>query len=150
MGDNMNKQIEKFESDYDKIFAKGAWTKEDLEMMKDLQKLMYYLEVRCAMKKAEEGEYQGGEMSYDSRSYNGRSYDGRSYARSMPNRSPSTGRFVSSGHYPMDYSYDMSGRRYYDGEKENAVNELHRMMSNMTDPESKMALQDAIRNLEMK
>lgn len=132
MGDMMKRQIEKFEADYDQIAAKGSWSKDEIEMMKDLQKLMYYLEVRCAMK--EGGEYPGSEYM-DKRSYD----MAHSYARGH------------NGTYPMYYdNMGMSGRRYYDSEKENAVHELHRMMDSKTDPEVKMAIQSAIRNLEMK
>ena len=146
MGDMMKKQVEKFESDYDQIFAKGTWNKEEIEMMKDLQKLMYYLEVRCAMK--EGGEYPGSEYM-DKQSYD----MAHSYARGQM-RNPMNGRYMSdgrSGIYPMHYNMNgMSGRRYYDDEKDTVIHELHRMMESKTDPEVKMAIQDTIRNLEMK
>ena len=44
MEDKMYKQIEKFEADYDKIASKEVWDPSDITKMKDLQKLMYYLE----------------------------------------------------------------------------------------------------------
>ena len=141
MVDKMSRQIEKFESDYDQIFAKDAWTKDDIETMKDLQKLMYYIEVRCAMKDG--GEYPGSDYM-----------NGRSYANRGQMRNTITGRYISdgrSGMYPMYYdSEGMSGRRYYDSEKENAVHELHRMMESKNDPEIRMAIQEAVRHLEMK
>lgn len=140
MGDMMKRQIEKFEADYDQIAAKGSWNKDEIEMMKDLQKLMYYLEVRCAMK--EGGEYPGSEYM-DKQSYD----MAHSYARGQM-RNPMNGRYMSygrSGSYPMYYD-----RRYYDSEKENAVHELHHMMDSKTDPEIKMAIQSAIHDLEMK
>lgn len=125
MGDPDKKLIEKFEADFQTLSSKNGWTPEDLEKMKNLQKLMYYLEVRCAMK---EGADYPGEQYMDERSYDSRSY------RGMPNRSPSTGRFTS-GHYPMnDYSYGMSGRRYYDSEHDSLRNDLQRMMMNEKDP----------------
>ena len=125
MGDSDKKLIEKFEADFQTLSSKNGWTPEDLEKMKNLQKLMYYLEVRCAMK---EGADYPGEQYMDERSYDSRSY------RGMPNRSPSTGRFTS-GHYTMnDYSYGMSGRRYYDSEHDSLRNDLQRMMMNEKDP----------------
>lgn len=125
MGDSDKKLIEKFEADFQTLSSKNGWTPEDLEKMKNLQKLMYYLEVRCAMK---EGADYPGEQYMDERSYDSRSY------RGMPNRSPSTGRFTS-GHYPMnDYSYNMFGRRYYDSEHDSLRNDLQRMMMNEKDP----------------
>lgn len=142
MGDQMKKQVEKFESDYDKIFSKGAWEPKDITMMKDLQKLMYYLEVRCAMKEGE--DYPGSEYM-DER--------GSSYARGGNQaRSPMTGRYMprgGSGTYPMYYD-DMrgSGRRYYDDEKESAIHRMHKMMDSESNPDVRMAIQEAIRNLE--
>lgn len=49
-----HKLIEKYEQDFEKISSKEGWEPKDVEMMKDLQKLMYYLEVRCAMKEADD------------------------------------------------------------------------------------------------
>lgn len=140
------KLIEKLESDFHTLSEKNAWTPEDLEKMKNLQKLMYYMEVRCAMKEGQ--EYPGSEYMDE------RSYDGRSYARSMPNRSPSTGRFTSGrsydGGYNVGNSYGMSGRHYYDDDKMHAVNDLRRMHQNEQNPEVKMAIERAINDLEMR
>lgn len=146
MGDQMKKQVEKFEDDYEKIFSKSAWEPKDITMMKDLQKLMYYLEVRCAMKEGE--EYPGSEyMDERSNSYN-------SYARGGQARNAANGRYMSrggSGTYPMYYD-DMrgSGRRYYDGEKEDAIHKLYKAMDSESNPEYRMAVQEAIRILESK
>lgn len=157
MGENMHKQIEEFQRDYDKIFEKGKWEACDYTTMKDLQKLMYYIEVRDAMKNG--GEYPGSEYM-----------DQNSYARGNQMRSPSTGRFMShgfSGTYPMNngpWYYDdgrmsgrryyddgyMSGRNYYDGQKEDAIHKLHKVMDSENNPEFKMAVQEAIHTLEMK
>ena len=126
--------IEKYEADFDKISSKEAWSKEDITMMKDLQKLMYYLEIRCAMK---EGSVERGH-SYDAHSYNGYGYSsGNAY---------DNGR---SGRWSPNYG-NMSGRRYYDGEKEAAIHKLHRMMDSEDNPETRSAIQNVIRELEMK
>ena len=158
MGNPM-KQVEKVDADYNKIYSQDGWTKEDIEMMKDLQKLMYYIEVRCAMKDGAEypGEQYMDEMSYNG--YDSRSYDGydNSYARggygrgNMGGRSMTMqyGRPVSYGRGSM-YSNGMSGRRYYDGEKEKAMNDLRRMMSMEQDPEKQAMIESAIHALEMK
>lgn len=144
MGDNMKKDIEKFEADYDKIFAKGTWEPKDITMMKDLQKLMYYIEVRCAMKEGE--EYPGSE--YMDRG----SYMNHSYANNGQMRNASTGRYMSRdmGHGYYDDGRGMSGHHYYNDEKDNAINELHRFMESKNDPMTKSIIQDAIRKLEMK
>lgn len=165
MGDMMKKQIDKFEADYNKIASKEAWEPKDITMMKDLQKLMYYLEVRCTMK--EGGEYPGSEYIDEG--------SGRSYARNQVRNRNAMGQFTSngSGMYPMGYGrlddmsgtdgmsgrryYDGgsymrggSGRRYYDAEKEKAIHELHRLMDSKDDPEIRATLQNVIHELEMK
>ena len=137
MGDTDKKLIEKFEADFQTLSSKNGWTAEDLTKMKDLQKLMYYMEVRCAMK---EGVEYPGEQYMDDRSYDSRSY------RSMPNRSPSTGRFTS-GHYPMGYNYNsydnVSGRRYYDdGGHASFKNDLQRYMMMEKDPMIRQHMED--------
>lgn len=145
MEDHDKKLIEKFEADFRRLSSKEDYNQEDLEKMKNLQKLMYYLEVRCAMKEGADypGQQYMDERSYDSRSYSG----GNSYARSMPNRSPSTGRFMS-GNYPMGYG--MSGRRYYDSEQDKFVNDLHRMMEMESDPAAREQMASLARMLEMR
>lgn len=137
------KQIEKFQHDYDEIFSKGAWDPQQVCLMKDLQKLMYYIEVRDAMK-------EGSEDNWDP--------DKRSYRGGQP-RNPSNGQYMprgGSGHYPMgDYYYDnigASGRRYYDNnaDKEDALNRMRRILETETNPEARNAIQMAIHELEMK
>lgn len=153
MGAEMDRQNDAFQKDYDKIYAKGTWTKEDIETMKDLKKLIYYNKVICAMD--EGGEYPGSEHMPDARmSYaQGRDAMGRYTSGTM-------GRSDGSGmHYPQ-YMYDngrnywddswASGRRYYDSEKEKAIHKLHHMMENTDDPERKNALKIAINELEQK
>lgn len=147
MEDKTYKQIEKFEADYDKIASKEIWDPSDITKMKDLQKLMYYLEVRCAMKDG--GDYPGSEHM------NRSSYTGRTYTDG--NR--------GSGHYPMDggpwyydngnnmsgrryYDGGMSGRRYYDDERSNAIEHLRQMMNTEGNQDRRMALQSAMRMLE--
>lgn len=157
MGNPM-KQVEKFDADYSKIYSQDGWTKEDIEMMKDLQKLMYYIEVRCAMK---DGADYPGEQYMDDMSYNGydsRSYDGydNSYARGGYGRGGMGRSMAMQNGRPMPYGRNgmygngMSGRRYYDGEKENAMNDLRRMMSMEQDPEKRSMIESAIHALEMK
>lgn len=143
MGDSDKKLIEKFEADFNNLSSKNGWTPDDLEKMKNLQKLMYYIEVRCAMKEGQDypgSEYMDQRMSYDNRSYAG--------GGSMPNRNSQTGRFMS-GHYPYGMTYT-SGRRYYDGPHENAVMDLRRMAMNEQDPEARAAMENALRYLEMR
>lgn len=148
MGDMVKKHIEEFEKDFEKVASKNAWDDKDLERMKNLQKIMYYIELRCAMKEGQ--DYPGSEYMPE---------ETRSFARGRD----SMGRFTSgtaymnrgSGtYYPpyMDNRYydDMgsSGRRYYDDEKKNALHKLHHMMDMEENPEKKNALKIAINELE--
>lgn len=114
------KQIDRFQKEYDDTFAKPTWDAHDVTLMKDLQKLMYYIEVRSAMKEGSDSSYRGRM------------------------RNPTNGQYISrgSGMYPT------GGHRYYDGEKDDAINRLMRLMETETNPEARMAIQMAIRELE--
>jgi len=156
MGDTMKKENECFQKDYDKLYAKGSWNKDEVSMMKDLKKLIYYNLVIDAMQNGD--EYPGSEYMPDMRN----SFASRGRMRN------SMGQFTSggmrgytngnmSGTYYDDWInnsnpyYDgmgMSGRRYYDSEKEKALHQFHKMMENTDDPERKSALNFAISHLE--
>lgn len=159
MAENVMKEVECFQKDYDKLYAKGSWNKDELSMMKDLKKLIYYSLAIDSM--------QGGN------GYPGEKYmpDGMSGRRM---RNPMNGQFMSgymyrdmnrggSGMYYPPYMdggmyrdsgfYDdmrSSGRRYYDSEKEKAIHKLHHMMENEDNAEKKNALKLAIAELEQK
>ncbi len=149
MEESTKRLIEKFEADFHTLSSKEGWTKDDLEKMKNLQKLMYYLEVRCAMKEGQEypgSDYMDQRMSYDSRSYAG--------GNSGQNRSNQTGRYMSgrSNSYGMP-TYGMSytgGRRYYDGPHEIAINDLRHMAMTEQDPDARAAMENALRYLDMR
>ena len=149
MGEQCKEENKTFQQDYEKMYAKGNWTPQEVSMMKDLKKLIYYNLVIDAME-------------------NGNGYPGDKY---MPDMSYARGRnsmgqFTSgdnwdrmSGNYPhypdmggmyYDGMNDRSGRRYYDSEKEKAIHKLHHMMDNTDDPERKNALKIALNELEMK
>lgn len=163
MAENVTKEIECFKKDFDKIYAKGTWTKDDIEMMKDLKKLMYYCLVIDSMENG--GSYPGSEYmpgnSGSMRQSYGRGYGNMGYGNQ--NSGMNSGRGYGdqgSGMYYPEYPqmngnryYDgmsSSGRRYYDSEKEKAVHKLHHMMENTDDPERKNALKIAINELEQK
>lgn len=158
MADNRH-LIDKFETDFHKIASKEAWEPCDITLMKDLEKLMYYIEVRDAMKGT--NEYPGSEYMDDM----------RSYARG---RNPMNGRFTSGdmgygyNSYDRPWGYDNryydqgsgrryyddnmrgSGRRYYDGDKDVSMAYLRRLMDSETRPEMKTAMQNVIKELEMR
>ena len=119
------KLIEKYEGDFDKISSKEGWEPQDIEIKKDLQKLMYYIELRCAMKE--------GQQDYRRQSRGG--YGGY-------------GMMGGSGRYYNDMGGG-SGRRYYDDEKESALGRMYKMMESETNPEARMAIQMAIRELDL-
>ena len=167
MGDMDKKLLEKLNEDFHKISSKEGWEPCDVTLMKDLQKLMYYIEVRDAMKG--NGEYPGSEYIDERR----RGYGdyGMSYRRGRDDM----GRFTSGdmgygnrgyghdGPWYYDSGYDQgsgrryyddmrgaSGRRYYDSEKDNALTYLHRMMDSESRPEVKNMMQSVARELEGK
>lgn len=136
MGADIRKENETFQADYDKLYAKGAWDKDALCMMKDLKKLIYYNLVIDGMQNGQgfPGSEHMGDMSY------ARGRDGM-------------GRYTSgdiSREYRDPWDREYSGRRYYDSEKEKAIHKLHHMMENTDDPERKNALKIAINELEQK
>ena len=124
------KLIEKLQSDFDKCAAKEGWTPQEICLMKDLEKIMYYIEAREALKNGQQGGYND---EFASGARGRRSYDGYS------------GRGNGSGMY---YDDGMSGRRYYDDEKEHSVRRLRNLMENETNHEVKMAIQNVLRQLE--
>ena len=138
MGADIKRQNEVFQADYDKIYAKGTWTDSEVARMKDYKKLIYYNLAVCAM---EEGEGHPGEGYLPEMS-------------GARGRDPMTGRYMSRDSGLDNWNHSGSGmyydggnssyRRYYDGEKEKAVHQLHRMMENTDDPERKNALRFAI------
>lgn len=161
MGESLMKENECFQKDYDKLYAKGAWNKDEISMMKDFKKLIYYNLVIDAMKNGE--EYPGSEHMPEMSYRRGRNPMNGQYM-SMDMRGMNGG---SGMYYPpyMDNSYDnwnngsgnryyddmrSSGRRYYDSEKEKAIHKLHHMMENEDNAEKKNALKLAITELEQK
>lgn len=164
MGADIKRENECFQQDYDKLYAKGTWTPEEVKTMKDLKKLIYYNLAIQAMEKGSgySDEEYSPEMSY-ARGRSNRSgmhpyfpdggsgmyYDGGGNGRSGNYYDGGNGNGRSgTGYY--DGGSDRSGRRYYDGEKEKAMKQLHRMMENSDDPERRNALRMAIQELEMK
>ena len=128
MGEHMKKTRERLEEEFKHISSNETWTKDSLETMKNILKSMYYIDVICAMKDGE--EYPGSE------------YMGKSYSMSRRGRD----------NYYDGWSYDnrggMSGRRYYDDERQNATQKLYQMMNNEQNNEVRMAIQKAIHELE--
>ena len=157
MSEDIKRENATFQQDYDKIYAKGNWNKDEICMMKDFKKLIYY---NLAIEAMENGEGHPGaghlpEMS-GARGRNAmgqytsghgdwsRSYDG--YPGGMSGIHP---------YYPMDGGmyYDgmtRSGRMYYDSEKEKAIKKLHQLMNETDDPERKSAYKIALNELEMR
>lgn len=153
------KLIDKFSEDFYQLSSREGWTKEDLENMKNLQKLMYYIEVRCAMKDELEDEEDEEEMEYsrsynDGRSYGSRYYDGGNmYGRGGGYSNGRSGRYGRTGVRRSNGSSYGGGmpynsRRYYDNEKENSMNDLRQMISMEQDPEKRSMLENIMHSLE--
>lgn len=164
MNNQDKKIIERLENEFYQIASNVASQqenieREDIENMKDLQKICYYMEVRCAMKEGAEDEYMD-DADYDERSYRGRSYNGNggsggnsynrgnSYARGGYGRS--SGRRSSS--YMNGGRSGRGGNRYYDNEveKENSMNDLRQMLQMEQDPEKRSMLEGIMRVMEEK
>lgn len=135
------------------ISQQDSIEKEDLENMKDIQKICYYMELRCAMKENEnydDEEYMNDEeyqkRSYTNRYYNGGNMYGRgnSYARGGYGR--------TSGRRGNSYMNGRSGRRYYDNEvdKESSMDDLRQWIQMEQDPEKRSMLESFMRVMEDK
>ena len=145
------KLIEKLDNDFHQLSSQEGWQPQDIELMKDLQKLMYYMEVRCAMKENEEyqNDSYGNEIEnsrygmyggYGNRYYDGGNMSGRGgYSRNGYGMNSNRG---SYGNRPF------SGRRYYDSEKENSMNDLRQMISMEQDPDKRSMLENIMHTLE--
>ena len=151
MDESMKKTRERLMDEFRQASSAEKWTKDCVEMMKNLLKAIYYIDVISAMD--EGNEYPGSEYMPG---------PGNSYTRGRQNRNAMgqfsrTGMNNGSGHYPMYYmnSYNngyrngMSGRRYYDDEMGNIVHKLEHMMDNEMNPEKRMALQEILGELQM-
>lgn len=148
MGADIKRENDAFQADYEKIFAKGTWSLEDLTRMKEYKKLIYYNKVICAM---DEGEaYPGSEhMPFQNGGSGARNRDGMGRFTSGMMPYPY---YEGSGnrYYGDPWGDNGSGRRYYDSEKEKAIHKLHSMMESTDDPERKNVYRIAIHELEQK
>lgn len=147
MGADIKRENEAFQADYEKIFAKGTWSLEDLTRMKEYKKLIYYNKVICAMDEGD--EYPGSEhIPHEGSGARHRDGMGR-FTSGMMMPHPY---YEGSGnrYYGDPWGDDGSGRRYYDSEREKAIHKLHSMMENTDDPERKSVYRFAINELERK
>lgn len=139
MGENKKKDLERFWSEYDQVSSKDKWTKDDIELMKNLLKCLYYKKVVCAMDEAE--EYDEGDYA-----------SGMSYASRGPRRNMNTGRYMPSGSgaYPMNGPYydNRPDRRYYDDQKQMAIHRFESMAEAERDPEMRAAMQELVRMVQ--
>lgn len=154
MGADIKRENEAFQADYEKIFAKGTWTLEDLTRMKEYKKLIYYNKVICAM---DEGEaYPGSEFipqnGSGARNRNGSGARNRNGMGQYTSGMMGQPYYEGSGnrYYDDQWGDNGSGRRYYDSEKEKAIHKLHSLMENTDDPERKNAYKIALHELEQK
>jgi hypothetical protein len=149
MNNQDRKIIEGLENQFYQIasqaIAQENIEREDIENMKDLQKICYYMEVRCAMKEGDgydDGEYMN-DMEYQNRSYGNRYYNGNGNMN-MSNRGNSYARggMRNYSRRNVPYMNGNSGRRYYDGnEKDNSMNDLMQMIQMEQDPEKRAMLE---------
>lgn len=152
MDDSMKKTRERLMDEFRQASSAQTWTKECIEMMKNLLKNVYYIDVICAM---EDGnEYPGSEYMPETGASFARGGQRRNSMGQYSRNGSYDNRGYSYGHYPMNYGMyrdgGMSGRRYYDDEMGSAVHELEQMMNNEANPEKRMALQKILDDLRMR
>lgn len=159
MNNQDKKIIDRLENEFYQIASNAisqqeSIEREDIENMKDLQKICYYMEVRCAMKEAEEymDEEYMDDSDYQKRSYGNRYYNGGNvYGRGNTNSYTRGGYSRTSGRRGSSYTNNgRSGRRYYDNEaeKENSMNDLRQMLQMEQDPEKRSMLEGIMYVLE--
>ena len=119
-----HKVLERLENEYQQYASSEKWTKDCVEMMKDLQKLMYYIEVRDAMKYGS-NDYDDNERSY--------------------RRGPNMHSYNSYGNY--GYHGSTSGRRYYDSDAEQTKRRLQSIYDSESNPEVRDALMRVMHEL---
>lgn len=141
MDELMKKARDRFYSEFTQMYSEAApkdkWPKECVETMKDLLKCIYYCDVLEAMHQEQQyGEDRGS-------SYTG----GNGYSSAQ--RRNAMGQFSRNGSYN---SYPTSGRRYYsyDDERHSVMDRLQRMMDGESNEEVRMALQNAMAELNMR
>ena len=159
MNNQDRKIIERLEDQFYQMASQAMSQGEDIEKeyienMKDLQKICYYMEVRCAMKEAEEygDEEYIDDPEYQKRSYGNRYYNNSNmYGRGNMNSYTRGGYNRYSGRRGSSYMNNgRSGRRYYDNEvdKESSVNDLRQMLQMEQDPEKRSMLEGIMHVLE--
>lgn len=153
MEESMKKTRERLMSEFHQASSNDTWTKECIELMKNLLKSIYYIDVINAM---EEGnEYPGSEYM-----------PSNSFARGGNRNRNAMGQYTSgdymdrgSGTYPMYPRMSMgtgymgnigSGRMYYSDEMGNVVHKLEHMMNTEMNPEKRMAIQEVLADIKMR
>lgn len=144
MDESMKKARERLMDEFRQASSAEKWSKECIELMKNLLKSVYYIDVICAMEDGE--DYPGSDYMPD-----------RSYARSAQRRNAmgQYSRNGSYGAYPSNsyngsYRRDgMSSRKYYDNEMGNAIHKLEHMMETEMNPEKRMAIQEILNDIQM-
>jgi len=148
MEDSMKKARERFMDEFRQASSAEKWSKECVELMKNLLKSVYYIDVIDAMENG--GQYPGSEYMDGS---------GASYARGGQRRN-AMGQYSRTGSYDQydnrmnngsgTYPYTMSGRYYRDDEMGNVVHMLERMKNSEMNPEKRMAIQEVLEDLRMR
>lgn len=148
MDESMKKTRERLMDEFRQASSAQTWTKECVEMMKNLLKSVYYIDVITAMEDG--GDYPGSDYMPDAVSY----ARGGQHRNAMGQYSRNGYDNRGSGTYPMMYPYTyrggMSGRRYYDDEMGNAVHKLQHMMDNEMNPDKRMMMQEILDMIQVR
>ncbi len=117
MSHNARRVVDMLEDDLHKIVEKGDISPQDLEMLKNASKTMYYLSVYCAME-------DGGEEPYYDDGYSGR-------GRRRNSIGQYSGDYSGTRYYP-DATYRANSRsRYSGGSYEDHKMEKRKMLEEM-------------------
>lgn len=116
-------------NELEKLTKKGELTAGSLDTVDKLTHSIKSIDTIVAMEEA--GEY---------------SHDGMSYARGRNVRRDSMGRYSSDSRYSMNHPYYDRGYSMHD--KRDLINELRDLMNETSDSKSRMAIQNAIQQME--
>lgn len=152
MGDYMMKTRDRLEEEFNQISSSDTWSRDTVEDMKNILKSIYYIDVICAMNSGDEyvPEYRNSYSQNNrgsGRSYNMWNGGGYSPINMNQRRSYRGGNSYGNGYGNGGGNNGMSGRRYYDQEKDNAVQKLQQMMETENNEELRNAIQHVIEEL---
>ena len=130
MDESMKKTRERLMDEFRQASSAEKWSKECIELMKNILKSIYYIDVVSAMSNG--NEYPGSDYMPSS-----------SYANDISRRNG-----MSRYGKTNSYRNTMSSRMYYDDELAGISTRLERMMDTEMNPDRRAAIQDVLYKLQ--